>query len=394
MGILEKDYQKVDEIGDILKEIKSSFSSQDGVKSVNIQLDNSMHSQSQEKHNVKLASIVSPGLKIRPMNWHRSTASHKFSRLRTCSFDERVHLDNGHKTNKTTDGGMHNDESPMLLSMCSFSPGTYDDDDSSDIRHISGHQFFVSLLDESEEDNLNSEGSKDDLEVRSMPTFILETENPNPAEPRYGHILTKPLMDALRSNLPLTIMEQNYWLKYSLLRDGASFYNMLQRIKCSNRTIITIETMEGEIFGSFTSDIWKLNPNFYGSGESFLWRKKNDDEVEVFPWTTKNFFIQICRDDLIGLGGGDNVNSLTSQQEQNSSSNNISCAGFGLAIDSDLSRGASVPCGTFDNPSLVQSSSDGIFEIYNIEVWTLTRCNQIAAAEKLEAHKHFLSAFQ
>jgi len=334
------------------------------------------------------------------MTLHRSTVNHKVSRLaklalKCHSFDERSHLSNDHNANRSNDGDINNDENPMLSSMCSFSPGTYDEEDSRD-----DHEIFVSLFDSSGEDKTNSDDFDDsnsipkyDFKSMKIPTFILEAENLNPAEPRYEHILTKPLMDSLRNYLPTTIIEQNYWLKYSLLRDGASFYSMLQRIKCSNRTIITIETMDGEIFGSFTSNIWKTSPNFYGSGECFLWRKKNGDDVEVFPWTANNFFIQICRDDLIGLGGGDNINSFSSQ-EQNSSINYKSCAGFGLGIDSDLSRGASVPCATFDNPSLVQSSSDGIFEIYNIEVWTLTRCTELAAAEKLEAHQSFLSGFQ
>ena len=136
--------------------------------------------------------------------------------------------------------------------------------------------------------------------------------------------------------------------------------------------------MDGEIFGSFTSTAWKVQSNFYGSGESFLWRKR--DGVEVFPWSQKNYFMQLCHEDLIGLGGGDAV-TLNK------------CAGFGLALDSDFSRGASVPCATFDNPSLAQSN-DGIFEVYNMEVWTLTRCTQVTDAEELESHKLFLGSIQ
>merc|ERR1711862_471461 len=145
-----------------------------------------------------------------------------------------------------------------------------------------------------------------------------------------------------------------------------------------------IETVDGDIFGSFTSNAWKNHPNFYGSGDSFLWRKKTDetDEIEVYPWTRKNYFIQICRSDIIGLGGGDN-------DENSSQLDSTSCAGFGLALEPDLSRGASVPCGTFDNPSLVQSSTDGIFEVYNIEVWTLTRCKEVTEAEAFESNKIF-----
>jgi len=66
--------------------------------------------------------------------------------------------------------------------------------------------------------------------------------------------------------------------------------------------------------------------------------------------------------------------------------------GFGLSLDSDLLNGSSSPCDTFGNPSLAQNSEDGIFEIANLEVWTLTPSNNEENAEKIEHSAFFLEA--
>ena len=69
----------------------------------------------------------------------------------------------------------------------------------------------------------------------------------------------------------------------------------------------------------------------------------------------------------------------------------IASWGFGLAIANDLMSGTSSPCVTFGSPSLSNQHSDGsVFEIVNLELWTLTPCMAIADAEKLQLGKLFL----
>jgi hypothetical protein len=70
------------------------------------------------------------------------------------------------------------------------------------------------------------------------------------------HVLSPPLMESIYHFLPYSVSEQNYFMKYSLLRDGASFLTMLQKIRGSQHTILALETTEGEVFGSFTSAAW------------------------------------------------------------------------------------------------------------------------------------------
>eukprot|EP00548_Thalassiothrix_antarctica_P016985 CAMPEP_0194196604 /NCGR_PEP_ID=MMETSP0154-20130528/76755_1 /TAXON_ID=1049557 /ORGANISM="Thalassiothrix antarctica, Strain L6-D1" /LENGTH=281 /DNA_ID=CAMNT_0038921211 /DNA_START=273 /DNA_END=1116 /DNA_ORIENTATION=- len=137
-----------------------------------------------------------------------------------------------------------------------------------------------------------------------------------------SHVLSPSLMDALRSHLPSSIKESNFWLKYSMIRDGANIRTLLQKVKSSKRTLLAIETMEGDIIGSFTSAPWCKtieSRGYFGSGEAFVWRtdnkehsssscatthttssakeKEDDDEeqksiVEVFHWSGKNCNIQ------------------------------------------------------------------------------------------------------
>jgi hypothetical protein len=65
--------------------------------------------------------------------------------------------------------------------------------------------------------------------------------------------------------------------------------------------------------------------------------------------------------------------------------------GFGLAIQGDLLVGSSSPCVTFGSPSLSNVHSDGsLFEIVNLELWTLTPCVTKEEAENLEVGKLFL----
>jgi len=214
-------------------------------------------------------------------------------------------------------------------------------------------------------------------------------------------VLSPPLMDSLMNFLPDGI-DANFWLKYSLVRDGASLYTMLQHIRGRYNTILAIETMDGDVFGCYVHTPWKLNHNnsnhFYGDGQAFLWKMRRnrysnlnnsveatsildqamlESELDVYPWTGKNYMVQVCQHNRIGVGGGATTDDMDGL--------------FGLALEDDLLTGASGPCATFNNPSLAVSNPNGLFEVANLEVWTLTPCATEAEAEKLDFHKLFFS---
>ena len=211
-------------------------------------------------------------------------------------------------------------------------------------------------------------------------------------------VLTPPIMDALRTYLPFAVKHDNFWLKYSL-NDGASMTTLLHKIRNSARTIIAIETDQGEVFGSFTSSPWRVKPSgFYGSAEAFVWRLKKsrftrcasiqeqidlESDVEVFEWSRENRNIQSCKgfNDEMTVGGGG---------YEDDPDNTDKDFGSALTLSDDLSRGFSERCLTFDSPSLCSRNIDGVFNILNIEVWTLTPVLSLDEAEKLELSRHFI----
>lgn len=199
-------------------------------------------------------------------------------------------------------------------------------------------------------------------------------------------------MDSFCSFIPFGVKYDNFWLKYSLA-DGASMRTLLYKIRNSARTIIAIETDQGEVFGSFTSSPWRVQPNgYYGSAEAFLWRLKKsrftrcssveeqinlESDVEVFEWSRKNQNIQSCKGltDEMTVGGGGYEDDPDNPDKD---------WGSGLTLSDDLSHGFSERCLTFDSPPLSTRSVDGVFNIQNVEVWTLTPVLTLEEAEKLE----------
>jgi hypothetical protein len=222
----------------------------------------------------------------------------------------------------------------------------------------------------------------------TLPFLILGTSaNDASAQP---HVLSPPLMESLLSFVPYKLLECNLWLKYSLVRDGSSLTSLLQHVRGSQYTILAVETVEGEVFGSFTSAPWRKSWGYFGNGQSFLWRMREsraipcksvidqaqrESEIDVFPWTGENDMIQVCRSDIIAVGGG-------SSQDKGDSS------GFGIVIESDLLQGSTNPCVTYDSPSL--SRHGGTFDIVNLEIWTFTPCYSEEEAQKLELMHLFL----
>ena len=128
-----------------------------------------------------------------------------------------------------------------------------------------GAGLLLSLLDGSEDDDVSAETDQyyDSWHVLTedgedhdfcFAFQILGTSADDSAS--MPHVLSPPLMESLLHFLPYSVSEQNYFMKYSLIRDGASFISLLQNIRGSTHTLIALETTDGEVFGSFTSSPW------------------------------------------------------------------------------------------------------------------------------------------
>ena len=155
-------------------------------------------------------------------------------------------------------------------------------------------------------------------------------------------VLTPSIMEALRGFFPFAVSESNFWLKFSLVRDGASLATLLSRVRASTYTIVGVETNHGEVFGSFTGSPWRVGNKWYGSGESFLWRLKRsrltsqrnsnhsnfENKMEVYPFTGYDDLVQYCTTKTMAVGGGDWVNLPCPFDDEPK--------GIGFMVDGDL----------------------------------------------------------
>ena len=228
------------------------------------------------------------------------------------------------------------------------------------------------------------------------------------------HVLSPPLMESLQAFLPPTKSGENFFMKYSMIRDGASLQTLLKQARGIQYSILAIETIDGEVFGSFTGQAWRKSWNYFGTGESFLWRMRHsrldqtngildqaqkESEIDVYPYTGENEFIQLCTHDRIAVGGGipEEEDSAEKKTQTEPVSNPLIDHnhdwGLGLALRSDLLQGSSSSCLTFGSPSLCKSKPNGgRFEVVNVELWAMTPCATEEDAERLELGKLFLGS--
>ena len=215
----------------------------------------------------------------------------------------------------------------------------------------------------------------------------------------YPHVLSPPLMESLLNFVPEALSAENFWLKYSLVRDGASLDTLRNYSKASPDTIIAIQTTKGECFGCFTSSIWRVRNGYFGHGEPFIWKMRYnrcspcyslfeqarlESEIDVFPFSSLNKEVQLCTHDMIGIGGGEI--SLEDTSKSFYSRSQLLELGFAFVLHDDLLKGVTSPCPTFCSPRLTADDS-GIFDVLNLEVWTFTPCTDVESAEKLEMRK-------
>jgi TLD len=218
------------------------------------------------------------------------------------------------------------------------------------------------------------------------------------------HVMSPPMMDAIMNFLPESILGQNYWLRYSLVRDGASLDTLKRYVRATECTIIAIETRHGEVFGSFTSHPWHNQYGYYGSTPAFVWKMRHsrqtrcvslfdqaqlESEIDVYmALDGSNGLIQTCTHTALGLGGD------TDPVELSQTDTATRPTGFAFYLNSDLSRGTTSCSTTFHNPSLCgrDGNQSHIFDVAGIEVWSLTPCFTVAEAERLEMTKFFIEA--
>lgn len=261
--------------------------------------------------------------------------------------------------------------------------------------------------------------SADDDEERGIFKILGTSYDDTKALP---HVLSPSLMDSLLNFVPDHLQYDNFWLKFSLLRDGASLDILKRYCRAATHTILAIETTSGDVFGSFTSTPWRTNNRYFGTGESFLWRMRHnrntpvaslfdqaqlESEIDIFPYNGSNSYVQLCTSDKLALGGGGALKPTLDGQDVSLNQEDDAMSalsqgdeavylewndyGFGLALDQNLLHGSTSPSATFGNSALTNSGEGGqLFDVCNVEVWTLTSASTEAEAQKQEMSMFFV----
>ena len=194
----------------------------------------------------------------------------------------------------------------------------------------------------------NTTGPFDEVDsLEPAPRDLNDYNSSGPQLIGLGKILTLDYARQLRNYLPRMLQIENISLLYSMLNDGSDLTSFYRNTKCSQYSILIVETTKGGIFGGFTSVPWKISTKYYGTGECFLFKVDNGKVIH-YPWTLQNDFFMYSSADQLAMGGGND--------------------GFGFIIDKDFITGSTHPCTTFNNPSLTNEEGTS-FKILNAECW-------------------------
>jgi hypothetical protein len=119
-----------------------------------------------------------------------------------------------------------------------------------------------------------------------------------------------------------------------------------------------------------------------------------ESQIDVYPYSGKLNLVQACRRNLLAVGGDDMKDeSLVRLTPALAAGGRIPLDrnGFAFALEEDLLKGTTSPCSTFQSPALCGSSGDStVFFTSGVEVWTLTPCRDVDAAEKMEMTRFFI----
>ena len=176
------------------------------------------------------------------------------------------------------------------------------------------------------------------------------------------HVLSPSLMHRLQEALPFCKRGESFWLKYSLVRNGASLSTFLNKMRGSKYSILALETVDGEVFGAFTGEQWHFDHTCYGTGDSFVWKMKHhrgnisdsiaeqarkESEVEIFRYAFETKMIQLCQSHPCRLAVGVGCCHFSREVgcEERIASHQW---GFAISFDDGCSlEGTSSPCITF-----------------------------------------------
>lgn len=166
-------------------------------------------------------------------------------------------------------------------------------------------------------------------------------------------ILSSDQFESLWSWVPARHQMQELERLFTTENDGFNLSLLVNSSRGLKPTLLLMETIDGQSFGAFIANEWKLlrsEKEFYGSGENFLFSMTPKEEK--FPWRSgqpeQHMILTESALLLGGAGGGD---------------------GFGLRLDSELWHGTSQKCDTYANAPLHKGSPE--FECRTVELYAI-----------------------
>lgn len=182
--------------------------------------------------------------------------------------------------------------------------------------------------------------------VQAAPSFDLDCV---PEVDGESEILRMEEILFLSNNLPARVLGADWRLTYSTSLHGYSLANVYRKFQQERSpTLIAVLDTNDQLFGALISENIRMDEHFYGTGESFLFSLR--PKRQIYSWSGENqLFAQGTLESFI-VGAGDGH--------------------FGLFIDSNLYKGRTQACETYNNHPLAGYKED--FLIKTIECWTFS----------------------
>jgi len=102
--------------------------------------------------------------------------------------------------------------------------------------------------------------------------------------------------------LPPKYRIQNLRQIFSTSLDGCSLQTFIRNSEDISRTLLVVKDALGFIFGAFVSEPWRINSEYFGTGETFLFSLS--PKLRVYKWAKSNEFFQFCTVTSLHLGSG------------------------------------------------------------------------------------------
>ncbi|XP_047663025.1 TLD domain-containing protein 2-like isoform X2 [Tachysurus fulvidraco] len=222
-------------------------------------------------------------------------------------------------------------------------------------RHLSSTWFEGSVEDEEDDDDedfhmveaQDGQMPEDKCAAWDVPClFGLDGINSNIMSEE-SKVLSVTQIQQLSCSFPARLRLCEWMLAYRTQSHGSSLRTLYRTTdKLDTCMIVLVKDTYGQVFGAVCSAPLRVSSTYYGTGQTFLF--SFSPHLQVYTWTGLNsYFIKGSVDSLL-FGGG--------------------LGQFGLWLHSDLVRGRSQRCETFNNDVL---SSEEDFIISELEVWAL-----------------------